>query len=407
MVIHYGRPVSWMHSARGYEKIDFLLNGRRAASSTMTGNMKLVEYAPDNSLGIWKNDNNSFDAMAQRWEAGERKTGSFWKDMETQSLKNSFRGKDFQGLMKNFTFAGEKIVRWESISSLRDYLILNPSECGRVSDYLLAGSLNSVQQAALIHVLELAGHNEAQAALVQIMNNGTHSPMNRMRSIVALSGVPEPNDASVESLIRAYHDRRGSAEAEISNTSALGLGNMSRSLARLEGNENAGNRRNRINEFLMKEFGGTSGDVGKTVLFLAAIGNTGDASFTDAIRNSINDENMRVRGAAVRAIVTVGDETARQAVVERLHVEEQKEVKIAILDSLTGKPGMESAVLYIRDAIGGEKDYLVRKSMLTYLVKNREAYPEIKKTFQRLVETEADAQNLKLIYQGLYSKQKR
>jgi hypothetical protein len=404
LIVHYGKPASWLHTARGVEKIDLSVNDRRVAAFSVISSLKLAAFDPDPALDIWKEDR-SFDALAAQWGAGPRRAGSFWKDLETDSLKKKYAGKSFRGLLGNFNVTG-KIISWDSITALKEYLLVNPAECGRVSGYLKSGTLNGTQQAALIHVLELVGHDEAQKTLAHIFNDRSHTMMNRMRSIIALSGVASPSDASVENLIALSASRENAGARELSNTALLGIGIISGSQAVSAGDEEADRRRGRINEHLRKELDGSAGDVDKKTAVLAAIGNSRDGAFAETILPAIHDGNARVRASAARAVIEVGDSEARESVVGLLRAEKQGEVKAAILNSLYEKPAMNSAVRVITGSIGDETSPRVRNSMLKYLVKNRDTDPGIKDTLQNLVRTERDAVNRRLIYQGLYSKQK-
>ncbi len=402
IIINYVKSSNWIYSIRGVDNIEFIMNKKQMAASHIETTLKLADYNPDINLNIWKEEN-LFSTLEAVWGSGRQKGGSVLNDDEALSLKKKFEGKTFNGILKKFTVTGN-MVPWESISLLKDYLTVNPAQCVLVSKYLLGGSLNNVQQAALIHVLELTGHSDAQNTLLNIVNSRSHTDMNRVRSIIALSGISRLSDDSVAGLQNLWESGEKGVDRELSDTAILALGNISSLQNEDAGDEDAVRRKKNINDFIEKKLSEAS-DTSSIATILTAIQNTGDSAFIDQVMPRMNDGDLRIRISAVNAAIAIGDDNTCKTVAALLGVEKEGRVKTAILDSLYDRPGMNSAVDFIISGINDESDPNLRKSMIRYLVKNRNSYPEIKNILEMSLQSETDSENRRLIYQGIYSKQ--
>ncbi|WP_372677203.1 hypothetical protein [Desulfosarcina sp.] len=107
---------------------------------------------------------------------------------------------------------------------LRALIEQYPELSDRIPELIAQHHRTDRTAADLIHLLELAGHEAAQRALVTLVKDSTADHLNRIRATVALGGVQEPSQAALNDLWRRFEDRGDSAARDISNTAFLSIG---------------------------------------------------------------------------------------------------------------------------------------------------------------------------------------
>jgi hypothetical protein len=168
---------------------------------------------------------------------------------------------------------------------------IRPEEAARAADSILRGALGGEPAKRLIGALGGAGTAQAQQALASVLGAESAASEARGDAAASLGLTKHPTAGSKQALLAAS----SSSEREISSTATLGLGNLTRRM-----NEEAGDTSDAI-AALIRGLEGAADDA-QRILYLDALGNSGDARALSAIEPYLAHAEVRVRAAAVEAL---------------------------------------------------------------------------------------------------------
>jgi HEAT repeat protein len=286
-----------------------------------------------------------------------------------------------------------------------EYLTLYPDSALKIPEYLLSKKLNSNQQITLVHALERVGTPEAQTSLSRIMNGEKFSKESRTQAAIGLGSIEKPTDGALKSLWQAYENRSGGEEnaGHIAATAVLSLGALAKELGHSPApgyRETSRSIKDKIASDLASDQ-----DLNTKVALLHAAGNTADKDLVAGITSYFNDDNPRVRSAAVNSLVYMDDSVVNKILTKELDSQDDINVRNSIVTTMYRKEATEESVDTIIEKIPNEENDIVRGEMYRYLLKNRDL-PEVKDALKIMLEKERSAEHRKIIRTALSTKKK-
>lgn len=186
--------------------------------------------------------------------------------------------------------AGDRKGRARAVARLGALLRTDPGSVQKARERLLAKDTKEATARALASALGAAGNKEAQRALADAL--GSKEVPASVKNDAAISlGLTEKPTADARAALKSA----ASGSGDVAQTATLALGNMAASLAK-EG----GDAKDIVDDLLAKLEAATTPD--QKVLFLDALGNTGDPRALPAIRAHVASGDGSVRAAAVSAL---------------------------------------------------------------------------------------------------------
>ncbi|MBU0505491.1 MAG: HEAT repeat domain-containing protein [bacterium] len=255
------------------------------------------------------------------------------------------------------------------------------------------GSLEKAHQSRAFLALELAGNNEAQTALSQVIDNEQFDNMNRMRAMIALQDVPSPKPEAVQTLFDQAN-LFGSTEnnQDIASTALLTLGTL------------AGKNKNTQPEYLsqvkntvLKSLE-TETNPDNKALYLTALGNTKDPDLSTTVSSYLDDASDMVRSAAAKTLGSMPTPENEITLNTQLTTETSSDVKLWTLKSLNKyeNPSQDTLSTIAR-TVHNEPNKILRKEMIKILGKQAKKNQDARDALVDLQKTESNNQNLELI----------
>ena len=223
--------------------------------------------------------------------------------------------------------------------------------------------------ALLFNILELAGTPQAQRVLADAMENGSLSPANRFRSMVAMAGLEQPTEETIERLTRAgYSLRSGEDELDLASTATLVLGAVTR---QAPGEEAA-----RVRDGLRDALRGAA-DPNRQMVVLTALANARASMPPEDLSQYLQSDSPGVRAAAAGILAANPSPAGTEELVGLLSRERQPLVLSATIGALpraTPDPQINAAVAraLVQD---GAQDATVRREMVGYLAGQMATFP--------------------------------
>lgn len=199
-------------------------------------------------------------------------------------------GASFAALLADFA-AGDVKLRNRTMARMAALFRLQPEAAAQAAAAILRGGLEGQTAKRLIGSLGGAGTAAAQAALAQVLGAEAAPGTARSDAAVALGMTKHPTEASEQALLEAAR----SADKQLASTAALGLGNLTKRM-----NEEAGDASDAV-AALIRGLEGAADDAARLV-YLDALGNSGDARALPAIEPYLAHADVRLRAAAVEAL---------------------------------------------------------------------------------------------------------
>jgi HEAT repeat protein len=270
------------------------------------------------------------------------------------------------------------------IHQLRDLLQVDPAMPGVLLEAMRTGDFSDRTRADLYLAFELAGTNSAQSALVSVINDNSWSSRDALRAIVALSGVKQPNDATVSALWNTARSQPYDGDSkDIVSTATFALGSLGKTMNANQDPNYAGLRDNLLSSAL------SSSNITQRSNYTLALGNTHDSSLTQDVVGLLNDEAEDVRRAAAISLGQLDTDKAADSLMQELVKEPSGEVRSAITESLVSwsKPTPQ-AMSTIRNVLQNEIDESARYNMARFLGENLTKYPDNRPVLEQLMLTE-------------------
>ncbi len=274
-----------------------------------------------------------------------------------------------------------------------------PEFAERIPPIVARTDLEDRVGSGLIHVLELAGHEQGQTALVSILDDHDSSRRTILRAVVALAGVANPTPSSVERLWKIAHGRAAGAEDTVADTALLSLGRMGMSLHTTDAA-----RYEELTANLLATLD-SSMTAQSSAVALKAIGNTKDAELRPHVTARFSDQRAVVRAAAAKTLGVLESPEALSDLTSQLRHEPDGRVRAVIARSLGSQKSASAETFALCNALVENEDNPdARGAMARYLVDHLDTYPDARSTLERLIKTETNTQTLSYVAGRLYRK---
>jgi len=256
------------------------------------------------------------------------------------------------------------------INRLRDLLLVDASMPMLILDALKKQELSDRTRADLYLVLELAGTESAQLALVEVITDDSWSLRDGMRAIVAMGGVKQPTTESITALWDMAQYGSGGERQRMASSAAFALGSTGNTMSKAGSPEYAPLR----SSLLSNALGG--GSVTQRSNYITALGNTHDTTLANEVVILLDDTEPAIRRAAALSLGLLGADQVADRLVSHYNSEDNGYVRGAIAESLQSwsKPS-DSAMAMFRQTVRTEKDESTRYNIAVLLSKNLDKFP--------------------------------
>ena len=269
------------------------------------------------------------------------------------------------------------------IHRLSDLLLVDASMPEVILEVLKTQDLDDRTRADLYLVLERAGTESAQAALVSVIGDSSWALEDGMRAIVAMSGVEEPAAESVSALWDTAQSGFGDERQRMANAATFALGSVANTMREADNPEYAS-----LRSSLLSSATG-SFDVDQRSNFIAALGNTNDPTLANEVVEFMNDSEPAIRRAAALSLGTLGTDQVANVLMSHYSNEQNGYVRGAIAESLQSwtKP-TSSAMVMFRQTVQTEADERTRYNIAMLLARNLEKFPENEAALREIMRNE-------------------
>jgi HEAT repeat protein len=273
--------------------------------------------------------------------------------------------------------------RLSLIHRLSDLLLVDASMPEVILEVLQTQDLDDRTRADLFLVLERAGTDSAQAALVKVIIDDSWALEDGMRAIVAMGGVEEPAPESVSALWDAVQSGYGDERQRMANAATFALGSVGNTMREADDPEYAS-----LRSSLLSSATG-SFDVDQRSHFIAALGNTNDPTLANEVVEFMNDSEPSIRRAAALSLGSLGTDQVADALVSHYGNENNGYVRGAIAESLQSwTQPTDSAMVMFRQTVQTETDERTRYNIAMLLSQNLEKFPENEAALREIMRNE-------------------
>jgi HEAT repeat protein len=270
------------------------------------------------------------------------------------------------------------------IHSLRDLLRVDSSFPALILEILKTQELSDRTRADLYLVLEQAGTESAQAALVEVITDDSWSLKDGLRAIVAMGGVKQPEAESVTALWDMAQYSAGGERQRMASSAAFALGSIGHTMNQGDNPEYASLR----SSLLSQALGG--GDVTQRSNYITALGNTQDTTLANEVVMLLDDDEPAIRRAAALSLGSLGTDQVADSLVSHYRAEDNGYVRGAIAESLQSwtQPS-DSAMAIFRQTVRTEADESTRYNIAVLLSKNLDKFPENESVLRDIMRNES------------------
>ncbi|MEZ4265094.1 MAG: HEAT repeat domain-containing protein [Myxococcota bacterium] len=225
---------------------------------------------------------------------------------------------------------GRSIYRAQMI--LLQYLRLHPEAADLLLAELRKKEMTEAERAHAFLGLEMAGTKEARTVLETALGDTEMSWGDRARAAAALSDIPDPDAAVVQTLTDASrwentpiddHELR-----ELQNTALLSLGHLA---------ESAGKDHPELAEMVRLELSNrfqATADPNALAAVVGAAGNSKDPALLPEVKAQLSNPSPHVRQMAANAAVKIGGSDVWVSLLDQLRNEDDSRVRAKIVYSL-------------------------------------------------------------------------
>lgn len=357
---------------------------------TQTGSDMTAEVETHAELLLVPSTRRSTGAVAELWaftatelpvaaNAGERKRRS---DVEPSREELE---KQLRASLEALDSATKGRSAW--IHRMRDILQADEELAFVLLGVMEEGGLEDRTRADLYLVFELAGTPDAQEALCRVVREPTWTRKDGLRALIALGGVANPTEDSLQTLWDASRSRSSSSAADLANTASLALGSIGNHML-AEGAEGYADLRDELTDAVW-----SARSSNERAVALMALGNTGDASLSPDVATLLDDPDSVVRAAAATTLGRLGTEDVAPDLMRRLDMEPSSRVRASITGALSSWKSPSSAAMEsIRTMVRTEPDDMTRLRMARVLGQNLNDFPENAVVLNELLATERSKQ---------------
>lgn len=362
----------WLENAVSRENIAIQITG--ISDSEVTNFIELEQIPYDSSYD--KYFNKSYSQLTAEYKENKKEIFDTKRNFVAQYIPVD--NKSMEALLAEFN---EKFTAMNDDSNKSYFAMMkllkdNPQLLASIPNKIKEiGETNDVAARMLIGILEKIGTADAQNALTIIMKDKDIITPNRIRAIVALNGVLNPSDHTIDSLIQLSAVRNNEENKFIADTSVLALGSAgSKLIGKTDKYEDV---RNYFDTTL-------SANDENTYNTLLGIGNTSDEYFYSKVTPYLQSPNEYNREAAVFAAANTNFNEFMNGAESFLKNESSASVRSKVYDAFTDSMRSTPEMTNIVKENFKQESSVVQNSMLNYLKRNSKQ-PEAEKYLQELM----------------------
>jgi hypothetical protein len=374
-----GAPSTRVTSSKGSITIDAAKDWVAAVRvdetlETQTGSGMTAEVTTHAELVLVPSTPRSTGAVAELWaftatELPVAAKANGRKSNPAVELTREELEKQLRASLEALDSATEGRIAW--IHRMRDILQANEELAFVLLEMMEEGELEDRTRADLYLVFELAGTPDAQEALCRVVREPTWTRKDGLRALIALGGVANPTEDSLQTLWDTSRSRSSSSAADLANTASLALGSIGNHML-AEGAEGYADLRDELTDAVW-----SAESSEEQAVALIALGNTGDASLAPDVATLLDASDSAVRAAAATTLGRLGTEDATADLMRRLDMEPSSRVRASIAGALSSWKSPSSAAMEsIRTMVRTERDDMTRLRMARILGQNLNDFPE-------------------------------
>ena len=287
------------------------------------------------------------------------------------------QGASFGGLVGDYEASTEHKGRARAVARLGALMRTSPESVREARTRLLAKDTKEATGRALASALGAAGTKEAQQALADALAS-KDVPVSVKNDAAISLGLTENPTAEARTALKGAMTQ----SSDVSQTAALALGNMAGSMAK-EGQDAT----DIVDDLLAKLAAATTSE--QKVLFLDALGNTGDARALPAIRAHLAEGDASVRLAATAALrFQKADEV--DPTLALMVRDPEVLVRKAALSAMSQRP-VQKSLVGLRHVVENEPVKELRKTAIRILARAVDTVPEAEQILAWAAQHDADA----------------
>jgi Lipoprotein amino terminal region len=258
---------------------------------------------------------------------------------------------------------------------------LQPQTSKALAQRLMHSPADSLSMQMLVGALSAIGHEPAQVALVQIMQDHAQDWETALLIIPSLAAVPSPTPTTVTALNQCAF---ASADQRVASTAQLALGAIARNLA-----EPAPDRASAIvDQFIQNLMTAKSNAAIKQNLLV--LGNAGSPRSLDAITKFVTSPEAEIRSIAVVALRWLADPQVDRILNQAIKQDSDDNVRAETVVALGFRPMTAENLAVQKQVLAADQSVKVRLALLKNLWQVREQFPEVITIVQQLAQTDPD-----------------
>lgn len=223
---------------------------------------------------------------------------------------------------------------WRAVGLLR----LHPALCGELVDRVLAADHGFESSRLALDLLASAGHGEAQAAMIRLLEASSHGGADRHRMVQSFLMVERPTTEAAQFLARTY-----AAGGDGALAAANALGGVA---ARLHDHGEPAAAAQAVAQ--LKAGWAAASDEGARYGHVVALGNTGHPEALPALSSASADAIPSIRQAAARGLSRLDSAEATEALQGLLG----DESPLVVAEAVRGLAARGETLVGLADALG-------------------------------------------------------
>lgn len=328
----------WLSRAKVHLQLEYFIAGKSVVSKQVDLGLSRTESSGGDgwAKGIERSDYNFWDRL-QLTAGGLEPPPSVRKGRAYDDIPPipGLAERSMASVMDEFrrlvqSGDGRSIYRAQMI--LLQYLRLHPEAADLLLAELRKKDMSETERAHAFLGLEMAGTKEARKVLETALADTDMSWADRSRAVAALSDIPEPDEAVVQTLTDASRWENTPVDddnlRELQNTALLSLGHLA---------ETAGKDHPELAEMVRQELSNrfqATADPNAMGAIVGAAGNAKDAALWPDVKSQLGSPSPHVRQMAADAAVKIGAPDVWGSLLDQLVGEDDSRVRAKIVYSL-------------------------------------------------------------------------
>ncbi|MEA2073510.1 MAG: HEAT repeat domain-containing protein [Campylobacterota bacterium] len=379
----------WLDNITVTESVVVEKEDMQMAQSKTTLNLSKIDKARDHTLKIYTENRDIDEVIKEYREKKENnKNLSFWEEEKKSSQIHFIRENNitYETLLGKVS----KFSKIQDYHELSKYLSLYPNYSKEILK--VVQNETSSLSAGLISALQDADTKESKEVLITILKDENISSLNRQRASIALGGLENPDDASIEALQEIMGNRESQDDLSLSNSAILSLGRVSNNLDELKYEEVKSQLANLI-------LNGDDDSI-KRISIIAA-GNSNTEDYFQEIKESFYSDSNSVKFAAIEVLANMKTDESKELLLQGYDDSNDENEKMKIVNSLSSQKLDENTVYKMQNELLENLGSELNDEVIKYLCKSSEEFPSSKPYLEKELPLQNDSSMIKLIIKAI------